>query len=192
MTDREKIELIKRATSMLEDELTTEEYNFLYGCSWDDLPAEEKRLWYTAWREKPDTIEHAAAQCKPGEVKAAARVLRGIRDYLAQFGFEKTLEQADGAELLDLMERTAEVQEAQEAAEAQQPQELKPCPFCGGNGYIVWNARRTARTGTGKKEVTGACVYCDTCAAEIFTTQPHLAAAMWNNRSEGGEKTAEE
>ena len=37
MTDRQKIELIKRATELLEDDLTIEEHEFLYS-SWDDTP----------------------------------------------------------------------------------------------------------------------------------------------------------
>ena len=112
MTDREKIELIKRATEILESDLTTEEYNFLYGRSWDDLPEEEKQLWYTAWREKPTTIEHAAhnSGCTPAEVGIAAKVVRAIRESWLDAGaaYPKDFDEITPAgDLLALLERAA-------------------------------------------------------------------------------------
>ena len=112
MTDRQKIDLIKRATEILDDDLSIEEYNFLYGRSWDDTPEAEKQLWYTAWQEKPDTIEHAAYNtgCTPAEVAAAAKVVRAIRDAWTaaiSTAAEEFDERTPAGDLLALLERAA-------------------------------------------------------------------------------------
>ena len=211
MTDRQKIELIKRSINMLEDELTTEEYNFLYGRSWENVPEEEKQLWYTAWRETPGTIEHAAynTDCCPAEIVTAAKVVRAIRESWLDTGIALPKEfdkNTPAGELLELLERVAaqmrqeaeelrqaaEAQEAAQAQQPQQPQELKPCPFCGAEAHIIHNAVHTAITDTGIKETKGAMIYCTQCPAQLFTPNTHAAADMWNRRSEGGEAAAEE
>ena len=112
MTDRQKIELIKRATEILDDDLTIEEHEFLYGRSWDDVPEEEKQLWYTAWREKPTTIEHAAYNtgCTPAEVAAAAKVVRAVRESWLDAGAARPKEfdiETPAGDLLALLERAA-------------------------------------------------------------------------------------
>ena len=112
MTEREKIELIKRATGLLDSELSQEEYNFLYGHSWEDIPAEEKQLWHTAWREKPTTIEHAAYNtgCTPAEVATAAKVVRAIRENWLNAGAARPKEfdeETPAGDLLILIERAA-------------------------------------------------------------------------------------
>ena len=61
--------------------------------------------------------------------------------------------------------------------------ELKPCPFCGGEAAIVHQARRKVR-GL-EKYVYGNCVYCTNCDAEIFSSI-NKATEMWNRR-EGGQ-----
>lgn len=123
MTDRQKIELIKKATEMLTSELTQEQYDFLYGREWKDIPAEEKEIWFTAWAETPNTIEHAARNtgCSPAEVTTAAKVVRAIRETWAAAAksalneFENNI---SAAELLEVLERAAKHLQ-QEAAEHQ-------------------------------------------------------------------------
>lgn len=62
-------------------------------------------------------------------------------------------------------------------------EELKPCPFCGGNAYIVWNAIIRVKDGSGlMHEEYGAVASCDHCPAEIRTTAKHLIVEMWNRR----------
>jgi hypothetical protein len=188
MTNRQKIEAIKKEPSVLAEALTAEEAAFL-DREWDERSEEEKQLFYTAWKEQPDTIDHAAHHtgCSPAELKIAAKVVRAIRGawIAASDTAANEFRHILASELLEVIERAA-------AEEQPNRDNLKPCPFCGGESHIIWNARRTARTGTGRKEVTGALVYCTVCSAEIFTTNLHLAADMWNIRSEGGEATAEE
>lgn len=111
MTDRQKIELIKRATEILEDDLTIEEHEFLYR-SWDDTPEADKQLWHTAYREKPDTIEHAAYNtgCTPAEVATAAKVVRAIRESWLDAGAARPKEfdkNTPAGDLLALLERAA-------------------------------------------------------------------------------------
>ena len=57
-------------------------------------------------------------------------------------------------------------------------EKLKPCPFCGSQAHIIWNAVVKVRTGTGTHEDRGVCIHCDNCPAEIRTTAKHLAAEM--------------
>ncbi len=45
--------------------------------------------------------------------------------------------------------------------------ELKPCPFCGGEAMVVYGARRKSAYG---REVTGTCVACRDCTAQMFWT----------------------
>ena len=61
--------------------------------------------------------------------------------------------------------------------------DLKPCPFCGGQAHAVWNAQIKVRNGTGTHTGIGVCIYCENCDAEIRTTQTHLAKEMWNRRA---------
>lgn len=60
--------------------------------------------------------------------------------------------------------------------------DLKPCPFCGSPAHIVWGAKR--RVYGSQETVEGACVYCETCNAEMFSTSKHLIAEMWNRRAD--------
>lgn len=60
--------------------------------------------------------------------------------------------------------------------------ELKPCPFCGSNAYIVYNAIVKVRYGDRVAEEKGACIYCDNCPCEMRTTNTHLIIDMWNRR----------
>ena len=63
-------------------------------------------------------------------------------------------------------------------------EELKPCPFCGGNALAVWNAKIPVKDGSGlMHEEQGACVFCDNCPAQIRTTEKHLIVEMWNRRA---------
>ena len=190
MTDREKIELIKRATEILDDDLTIEEHEFLYGRSWDDVPEEEKQLWYTAWREKPTTIEHAAYNtgCTPAEVAIAAKVVRAIRENWLDAGAARPKEfdiETPAGDLLALLERAA-VDLRPYPIGTPLDVQIKPCPFCGAEAHIIWNARRTALTGTGRQEVTGALVCCTNCPAQLFTAAKELVRDMWNTRKGEG------
>ena len=114
MTDREKLDAIRKETEVLSSELTEEERAFL-DKGWDERSEEEKRLYYVVWRDKPDTIEHAAynAGCTPEELATAARVIRAIRDawIAAARTAAKEFEHILAAEVLEVIERAAEDQE---------------------------------------------------------------------------------
>ena len=188
MTDRQKIEAIKKETSVLAEELTAEEAAFL-DREWNERSEEEKRLFYTAWKEEPDTIEHAAHHTgrKPAELKVAASVIRSIRDkwIAAADTAENEFQHILASELLEVLDRAAA--DAQEAAEAQQPQQLiKACPFCG--GYV-----HTDRSASYFRNNMLYCEGCDMYFAldSIYKGMDDLIAA-YNRRSEGGEATAEE
>ena len=111
MTDREKMDAIRKETEVLSSELTAEERAFL-DKGWDERSENEKRLYYAVWREKPDTIEHAAytACCTTEELETAAKVIRTIRDaWIAAARTAKNeFEHILAAELLETIERTAE------------------------------------------------------------------------------------
>ena len=114
MTDRQKIELIKRETRTLASELTAEEQAFLER-DWDSLTEADRRLYYTAWKEKPGTMEHAAYNtgCSPAEIAAAAKVVRAIRNAwtaAADTAAEEFDERTPAGELLEVLERAAEEQ----------------------------------------------------------------------------------
>lgn len=114
MTDREKLDAIRKETEVLSSELTAEERAFL-DKGWDERSEDEKRLYYAVWREKPDTIEHAAynAGCTHEELATAARVIRAIRDawIAAARTAAKEFEHILAAEVLEVIERAAEDQE---------------------------------------------------------------------------------
>ena len=102
MTEQQIIELIINEPSLQADELTAEQAAFL-DKDWEELTAAEKRLYHEAWKKKPGTIEHAAAQIPPADLVKAVAVLRAIRDNMtdpAEFDSMET-----GASLLELLER---------------------------------------------------------------------------------------
>ena len=60
--------------------------------------------------------------------------------------------------------------------------ELKPCPFCGGEAHIAYNAKRKLY---GKDEwINGVRIYCGVCEAQMFYRSEHLAVKAWNRREE--------
>ena len=65
-------------------------------------------------------------------------------------------------------------------------EELKRCPFCGGEAAIVHQARR--KVYKSDKYVYGNCVYCQNCDAEIFSSI-NKAVEMWNRREGGRDET---
>ena len=60
---------------------------------------------------------------------------------------------------------------------------LKPCPFCGGNGRIVYGAKRKDVYG---KDITGVVVYCDNCNTQMFYRDSKMAIEAWNRREPNG------
>lgn len=66
--------------------------------------------------------------------------------------------------------------------------ELKPCPFCGANAHIIWNAIVKVRNGSGVHEERGVCIYCENCPVEMRTTAKNLAVEMWNRRDDSWKK----
>ena len=62
--------------------------------------------------------------------------------------------------------------------------DLKPCPFCGGEAGIVHGAKRKVLGDD--RYVYGDCVYCTVCDAQIFSSQ-RRATEMWNRRIQDGE-----
>lgn len=62
-------------------------------------------------------------------------------------------------------------------------EELKPCPFCGGEANIAYEARRRYDK---DKWVDGVRVYCGTCEAQMFYTSEKLAVEAWNRRKDDG------
>lgn len=59
-------------------------------------------------------------------------------------------------------------------------EELKPCPFCAGEAGIAHNAIRTTIDG---RRITGTCVYCTICNAQMFYRSNKLAIESWNRRA---------
>ena len=62
-------------------------------------------------------------------------------------------------------------------------EQVKPCPFCGADAHIIWNAIVKVRNGSGVHEERGVCIYCENCPVEMRTTNKHLAVEMWNRRT---------
>ena len=58
--------------------------------------------------------------------------------------------------------------------------ELMPCPFCGGEAGIAYNAIRTTVEG---RMIKGICVYCTSCNAQLFYGGDKLAIEAWNRRA---------
>lgn len=101
MTDRQKIEILKKAPHILKKDLTAEEREFL-----DSNPPRELQL--VAWEETPGTLEHTIlTNCTAEEIQTAAAVLRKIRDAWIKAGdyspdmFDRN---TDAGELLELLE----------------------------------------------------------------------------------------
>ena len=62
-----------------------------------------------------------------------------------------------------------------------QKQELKPCPFCGGEARLLLNAKRKIY---GKNEYrTGVVACCNVCEARMFYGSEKLAIEAWNRRA---------
>ena len=58
--------------------------------------------------------------------------------------------------------------------------ELKPCPFCGGEARLLLNAKRKIY---GKDEYrTGVVACCNVCEARMFYGSEKLAIEAWNRR----------
>lgn len=67
-------------------------------------------------------------------------------------------------------------------------EELKPCPFCGGEAELDTLSQYT-NVFTGAKE-TGIAIYCRDCVAEIMICRgdvpdvtPEMVEEMWNRRA---------
>ena len=64
--------------------------------------------------------------------------------------------------------------------------ELKPCPFCGGEATIVPHEFYSAATNTFKVESYGVmCKKCETSGYQFFGCEEHAVAA-WNRRVNDG------
>ena len=60
-------------------------------------------------------------------------------------------------------------------------EELKPCPFCGGEARLLLNAKRKIY---GKDEYrTGVVACCNVCEARMFYGSEKLAIDAWNRRT---------
>ena len=60
-------------------------------------------------------------------------------------------------------------------------EELKPCPFCGGEARLLLNAKRKIY---GKDEYrTGVVACCNVCEARMFYGSEKLAIEAWNRRA---------
>ena len=57
--------------------------------------------------------------------------------------------------------------------------ELKPCPFCGGEANIAYNAKRKDAYG---RDIEGTAICCENCGATIFYRSNRLAIEAWNRR----------
>ena len=57
---------------------------------------------------------------------------------------------------------------------------LKPCPFCGGEANIAYNAKR--KIYKQDKYTTGTAIYCSVCEAQMFYPTTKLAVTSWNRR----------
>ena len=62
-------------------------------------------------------------------------------------------------------------------------EELKPCPFCGGEANITYKAKRLYDK---NKMIGGVIIYCGTCEAQMFYTSEKLAVEAWNRRKDDG------
>lgn len=62
--------------------------------------------------------------------------------------------------------------------------ELKKCPFCGGEAHIVYNAKRKNIYG---KDGKYCVIYCDNCFVEMTYPTVELAIKAWNRRIEVAE-----
>lgn len=62
---------------------------------------------------------------------------------------------------------------------------LKPCPFCGGEACVVYDAKRKSVDG---KQIIGTVVGCTVCNATMFYMNSRLAIEAWNRRYKGDKK----
>ena len=64
-------------------------------------------------------------------------------------------------------------------------EELKPCPFCGGEARLLLNAKRKIY---GKAEYrTGVVACCNVCEARMCYGSEKLAIEAWNRRADESE-----
>lgn len=56
---------------------------------------------------------------------------------------------------------------------------LKPCPFCGGEAIIVYEAIRESVYG---ETIRGTTIGCRDCECHMFYTNRELAIEAWNKR----------